>query len=64
MVEDDAVPAPPPTDLILKIALLSQSVNNEIKVKCSGSLYFFSTSLVFALENADGSFEYLDRGKN
>lgn len=52
----------PSTELILKIVLLSQSANNEVKVKCSGSLYYFSSNFEFAVEKLNGSVEILNRG--
>ncbi|ODM88223.1 Macrophage colony-stimulating factor 1 receptor, partial [Orchesella cincta] len=44
----------PPTDQILKIVSLGQE-GNRVDIQCLGSLFFFSTNLLFAYEKKDGS---------
>lgn len=51
----------PPTEHILKILTLGQHGNN-VAIQCLGSLFFFSTNLLFAYEKTDGSLHLVDEG--
>jgi len=53
--------ANPPTDQILKIVSLGQQ-GNRVDIQCLGSLFFFSTNLLFAYEKKDGSLHLADDG--
>jgi hypothetical protein len=48
----------PETDEILKISAMSLAQSSQVKFKCSGSLFYFSTNFVFGLEKVDGSMEF------
>lgn len=51
----------PPTEQILKIVSLGQQ-GNRVDIQCLGSLFFFSTNLLFAYEKRDGSLLLADDG--
>jgi len=52
----------PGTEEILKITAMSLDNSSLVKFKCSGSLFYFSTSFVFGLERTDGSMDFPTNG--
>ena len=52
----------PSTKKILKIGAMSLKKSNQVKFKCSGSLFYFSTNFVFGFEKSDGSMEFPTNG--
>lgn len=53
--------AVPETESILKLMAIMDD-KSEVKFKCAGSLYYFSTNFVFAVEKVDGSLVYATSG--